>query len=356
MKIRNVALFDSTEEEAADFINGLSDSTGLIWEASVYRSNEGRKSKLDNMKRYSKYFIFPFKIFLHRKEYDNIVAWQAFYGLIYAFYCRFFRVDKVNTLLIKNFTYKPKKGIIGAFYFRFMNYVVKSDYIDVFVCSSQTFCDYCSRTFNEAPERFVFLPFGINDFSKLFDTDEPAGDDYILSLGRSNRDWDFLIDSLAETRYPVRIVCDELHRVSLPSNIKIYNNVWEKESYSFIRNCKCMVIPIKDGSIGSGETVLLQAMSFAKPIIITKPSCLADDYVSDGVTGLVINKNKTELLEAVNKIFYDADLCRTLSANARQLFLDKHSLYSYGTYLGKTLIGKGCLKRQDCQNSTNKQH
>jgi hypothetical protein len=90
MKIRNIALFDSTEEEAEDFIKGLSDSTGLNWEAKVYRSNQGRKTKLDNMKRYSKIFHFSFRNILHRKEYENIVAWQAFIWPLFAFYCRVF--------------------------------------------------------------------------------------------------------------------------------------------------------------------------------------------------------------------------------------------------------------------------
>ena len=124
---------------------------------------------------------------------QDVIGWQAFYGLLYAFYCRLFHVKKVNTLLIKNFTYKPKKGLTGKIYFRFMNYIVKSKYVDVFVCTSQTFCDYCAKVFDEPSDRFVFLPFGVNDFTKKVNMTQPASNDYILSLGRSNRDWDFLI-------------------------------------------------------------------------------------------------------------------------------------------------------------------
>lgn len=345
MKARNIAMFDSNKEEAEDFIKGLEQSTGLSWEALVYTANKGRKNKLGNAVRYFKYFVFPFKVFLHRKEYDNIVGWQAFYGLLFAFYSRLFHVKKINTLLIKNFTYKPKKGLAGKIYFHFMNYIVKSKYIDVFVCTSQTFCDYCAEVFNEPKERFVFLPFGVNDFTKRVDITKPGTNDYILSLGRSNRDWDFLINSLAETKYPVRIVCDELHRDNLPENIKIYNNVWGDRSFEFIKNCKFMIIPIMDGKIGSGETVLLQTMSFSKPIIITKPSCLADDYVSDGETGLIVSKDKDELIKAVDKLWDDKDLYERIAHNCRALYENRHSLLSYGKYVGNTLIEKSCLKR-----------
>ena len=345
MKVKNIALFDSNKEEAEDFIKGLEQSTGLKWKALVYTANKGRKNRIGNLVRYFKYFSFPFTIFLHRKEYNNIVGWQAFYGLLFAFYCRVFHVKKVNTLLIKNFTYKPKKGLVGKVYFRFMNYIVKSKYIDVFVCTSQTFCDYCAEAFHESKERFVFLPFGVNDFTKRVDMNVPATNDYILSLGRSNRDWDFLIGSFAETQYPLRIVCDELHRDDLPNNIRIYNNVWGDESFEFIKNCRFMIIPIMDGKIGSGETVLLQTMSFSKPIIITKPSCLADDYVTDGETGLVVSKKKDDMIAAVEKLWNDQELYERLSSNCRSLYENKHSLLSYGKYVGNTLINKGCLKR-----------
>lgn len=343
MTARNIAMFDSNKEEAVDFIKGLQEITQLQWEALIYTANKGRKNKIGNVIRYFKYFAFPFTVFLHRKEYDNIIGWQAFYGLLYAFYCRLFHVKKVNTLLIKNFTYKPKKGFIGKIYFKFMKYIVKSEYVDVFVCTSQTFCDYCAEVFDEPTERFVFLPFGVNDFTKVIDMTKPSTNDYILSLGRSNRDWDFLIDSLGDTGYPVRIVCDELHRDNLPSNIRIYNNVWGKESYEFIKNCKFMIIPIMDGKIGSGETVLLQTMSFSKPIIITKPSCLADDYVIDGETGLIVAKDKEEIISAVEKLWNDNRLYDWLSMNCRQCYEDKHSLVSYGKNVGKTLINRGIL-------------
>ena len=344
MKARNIAMFDSNKEEAEDFIKGLEQSTGLTWRALIYTANKGRKKKIGNAVRYFKYFAFPFTVFLHRKEFDNIIGWQAFYGLLFAFYCKLFHVKKVNTLLIKNFTYKPKKGLIGKIYFRFMNYIVKSEYIDIFVCTSQTFCDYCAEVFQEPAERFVFLPFGVNDFTKRVDMSVPPTNDYILSLGRSNRDWDFLIESLGYSKYPVRIVCDELHRDNLPENIKIFNNVWGDDSFEFIKNCRFMIIPIMDGKIGSGETVLLQAMSFSKPIIITEPSCLADDYVIDGETGLVVGKDKNKIMAAVDELWNNQVLRKKISHNCRELYVNKHSLLSYGKYVGKTLIEKNCLK------------
>lgn len=340
---KNIALFDSTIEEARDFIAGLEKSTCVEWEAKVFRANQGRKNKLYDLIRYIKYFLFPLVVFLDRKKYNCIIGWQAFYGLLFAFYCRLFHVKKVNRLVIKNFIYKPKKGWIGKIYFSFMKYIVKSEYVDLFICSSYNYCDYCATTFNESRARFVFLTFGVEDFTKAVETDKPATNDYILALGRSNRDWDFLIRSLSNTEYQVKIVCDELHRKELPENIKIFNNVWQNESYEFIRNCKLMVIPILDGGIVAGETVLIQALSFSKPVIITSPSCLADDYITNGETGVIIQKNEEELRAAIKQLLAEDMLYEKIAHNSRALYDEQYSLFQFGKKVGNTMKEKGIL-------------
>ena len=338
---KNVALFDSTAKQAEAFIQGLEAATQEEWEALVLRANQGRKNKLVNFLRYVKYFTFPFVVFLNRKKYNHIIGWQAFYGLLFAFYCRVFRVKKVNTLLIKNLVYKPKKGWIGKLYFAFMRYIITSDYVDIIVCSSERYCTYCAETFGVPKDKFCFVPFGVNDFTNRVEPNPSAACDYILALGRSNRDWDFLIDGLKDCTYPVKIVCDELKRNDLPEHIRIYNNVWHDDAYRFVRDCRCVIIPIKDGDIVAGETVLIQAMSFSKPIIITKPSCLADDYVTDGENGLVVPKEKQALLAAVRKLMEDQTFYQKLAVSCRKTYEDKHSLYSFGVNVGIVLTQKG---------------
>lgn len=331
----NAALFDSSLEEAAEFIRGLEAQTGQKWKAIVCKSNQGRQG-LVNLMRYIKYFWFPFQIFCKRKNYATLIGWQEFYGLVFAFYCRLFRVKKENTLIIKNFIYKPKKGLTGKIYFRFMNYIVKSGYVDTYICASQTMVEYCCEVFGETGEKFRFIPFGVNDFSADYHQQTPAENDYVLALGRSNRDWQFLLQNW-DLPYRLKIICDELQVQEVPPNVQILNNVWGSQTHHYIYNCKAMLIPILDGRIASGDTVLLMAMSFGKPIIITKPSCLADDYVQDGYNGIVISKEPAELKMAVTRLFEDGQMCQTLSQQGRQHYLDHHSLYTYGVNVGKII-------------------
>lgn len=336
--MKNIILSDMPLDEEWDFRKGLEKATGKTWEIKSCVSNKGRKG-LYNFTRYFLYFYFPFIIFLNRKKYNKIVAWQAFYGVLLAFYCRLFHVRKQNFILIKNFTYKPKgRGLVGKLYFKWMNYTVKSGYIDIFVCTSQTFCDYCSMVFQEEPRKFVYLPFGVEDCSKQFVRSEPGPDKgYYLSLGRSNRDWQLLIDTFSGLDKQLVIICDELKASGLPANITLLKNVWGIESYKYIRNCRAMIIPIADGKIGSGETVLLQTMSLAKPIIITEPSCLADDYIRNNENGLVVEKDVQKLRQIIIRIDDDAEMRMRIGRNGRDCYDKQHSIFQYGISVG-TLI------------------
>lgn len=333
---KNVALFDSSKEEAKDFIKGLELSTSEKWEAIVCNSNKGR-NKISNIIRYIKYFIFPFHIFINRKKYNKVIGWQAFYGLNFAFYCNIFKVKKQNFLLIKNFTYKPKKGIIGKIYDKYMNFIINSNYVDVLVCTSETMVKYCQEIFPYNKERFVAIPFGVNDFSKNFNKSLPSTNNFILSLGRSNRDWHFIIDAFKEINEELIIICDNIDYKNLPPNIKILKNVHGDEAHKYIYNCFAMIIPIENERVASGETVLLKAMSFSKPIIITKPSCLANDYIKNEINGISIEKNKKMLKKALEKLKNDKEYYRSIAKNAREYYNKEYSLMSFGKKIGNVI-------------------
>lgn len=337
MNKKNIVMFDSCKEEAEDFIKGLEDSTGLVWKAKILNANKGRKYKIYNLFRYFKYFIFSFYHFLNRNKYNNVIGWQEFYGLIYAFYCRFFHVKKRNFLVIKNLIYKEKKGIIGKIYFKFMRYIIKSKYVDIFICSSRNYCKYISNIFDEDIKRFVFIPFGVNDFAKKLNAKKENHEIYALSLGRSNRDWSFLLNNWEKDNINLKIICDELKLIDNFSNIDILNNVWGEETFNYICNCKYMIIPILDGNMVAGETVLLQSMCFSKPIIITKPSSLADEYVEHLVNGIVIEKTKEDLNYWINMLENDKNLYLKLCENSRKAYDENYSLYSFGFNVGKLI-------------------
>lgn len=194
-------------------------------------------------------------------------------------------------------------------------------------------------------DNVAYAAFGVNDVTAwLAESDGPIETkDYILSIGRSNRDWDYLIRALGNCGHPVIICCDELHRKNLPENIIVKNDVYGTEALRHMKYCKCAVIPIDDPILSSGETVLLQQMSFGKPVVITSPSTLAEGYIEHGKNGVIVEKTEAALCDAIEKIYSDGTWCAMLSKNARADFMDKYSLHAHGERVGKILLDRRIL-------------
>jgi len=364
----NVILFDNDPEEVRDFIDALQKTTGEPWQPLFRKANGVRDTLFKKLSRYAAYFSFPFLIFRNRNQYDKIFCWQQFYGLLFAFYCRVFFVKKRNPVFVKNFIYKPKKGWVGRIYFRFMKFILDGDYVDIYSFSGSRPLDYCKKTFPETQGQFLYLPFGVNDFSKTTMRDDAPGQDFILAIGRSNRDWEFLIDALAGTHYPVKILCDEWKPVagrstdtgngatsatngatsatngaagatnrSLPSHIEVRTDIAGDDSHVWFRNAKCLVIPIKDMDNDGGQTVLIKGLQFGKPVVVTGPSALSEEYIEDGINGVVVEKTRESLLSALDRIYGDDAFYETISRNARTLYEQEYSVETYGTRWGQVI-------------------
>lgn len=334
-KRKNVILIDFPKKEKWEFRKSLEKQTDLSWEEEASVSNQRRKNKLSNIIRYLKYFIFPFKIFLKRKKFQNIVAWQQFYGVLYAFYSRLFHSKKYNKLIIMTFIYKEKKGLIGKIYYKFVKYAIQNEYIDKFICFSKKECNYYSKKFNINPKKFEFCRLGIEEIPKEILKTEDKEEKYVISVGRSNRDYDFLYRALENTNYKVKILSDECN-LKDTSNIKIYKDIFNEEYYKTLNNAYIVVVPLLDENISSGQLVFLQAMQLGKPIICTE-SKTVKDYIENGENGFIIKKEKNELINKINELYNNKELYKSISQNEKTMYEEKFSLKSLGKQVADIL-------------------
>lgn len=331
--MKNIVLIDFPKLENWEFIDELNKQTNLKWEEIEFVSNELRKSKFSNIIRYMKYFSFSFRVFLNRKKYSKIIAWQQFYGLLYAFYSRIFHVKKKNTLIIMTFIYKPKNGLIGKIYHKFMNYIVTSKYVDKFICFSKNECEYYANIFQVAREKFVFCTLGIEDI-KIKDNNIP-NEKTIISCGRSNRDYEFLYKTLEKTEYKLNIISDEC-KLENTKNITIYNNLMGQDFLEMLNKSYLVVVPLKDENISAGQLVILQAMQLGKPVICTN-SNTAIDYIENGINGFIIKKDEKELLEIIEKLYNNEKLYNEISLKQKEIFKEKYSTKALGRQIGKII-------------------
>ena len=191
-----------------------------------------------------------------------------------------------------------------------------------------------------SPALFSFVPWGVVDYAESIQEDETlAQKKYAFSPGRSNRDFAFLIESLHNSKYPLLIACDQLQRKQV-GNVEIRDDIGGPDVHYYMKNAFCVVISIDDPDISAGQTVLLHAFNFGKPLIITQSKGLTDDYVIDRYNALIIEKTKDALLQALDELYGDEDLYNRLSENGIHDFYSQYTKSALGRNVAYVVMQK----------------
>lgn len=333
MTKENVILIDYDAPDDWEFHKVIEKVTGNKWRVYKAISNENHGSILQKLIRYTKYFLVPLKIVQKYKKYNKVLAWQQFYGLILAFYFRLFKVQNAPQIVVMTFIYKPKQSFIGRIYDKFMKYIVTSGYIKFFVVFSDNEKKQYANYFSVSESQFVFVTLGYEDTTQKIAM-RPS-ENYYLAAGRSNRDYDFLIKAWNQRKEQLEIICDTLFFKST-SNITVLTNCHEKDYFEKLARCKAVIVPLDNIYISSGQLVIIQAMMYGKPVIVTQNETVKD-YIETGKTGLIIKKTEKALAAAILSL-QDEKYYKQLSIDERKHYEKKFSIIAMGTAIGELLI------------------
>lgn len=327
---KNLFLIDCDTEEIIPFYNEISRVTRRKFELRIDEEcialNKSRNGLGGELKRYFRYFATAFQLFRDREQYDLIVCWQQFYALIFCLYCSFFCVSKCNLVVACNYTYKEKKKF-GRLYYKFMKYCMDEKYLDFIHIPSVEYAKTISDRFNFDEKKIIVAPFGIPDiYEKYRNVDAPEDfhkNEYYFSVGRSNRDFDFLIRAWSGVGRRLVIASDTYEGDANNENVKIRRDISADEQYVWIANCKALIIPIDEPGIASGDTTLLTGMSFEKIVIVTKPSTLAEMYIKNEVDGIAVDKDVEEFQAIIEKL--ERGEFNYIRHKAREKYLKEYS-------------------------------
>lgn len=332
-------LADCKEEEVVALGETLH-YNGKSFVIKSHIANWKRTGKRSELKRYGMYFAVAFRYFLRRKDCGMIVGWQQFYALIFCFFCNIFSVQKTTIVMALNFTYKNKTGKLAKIYRWFMGKCVNPVYLDYIHVPSSDYAELIHREFDFPRERILVVPFGVEDsYETLHTLAPPAGfqkENYALAIGRSNRDYDFLIRAWKDVDFPLVIISDTYKGCAEAENITLLTNVAGEESLPWIANCGLMVIPIDDGTVCSGDTVLLTAMSLGRKIVVTVPSTLSQMYVTEGENAVLAEKNEESFRRILEELLH-GERYSGLGAGARNSFVSRYTRKSMGMQLTRAL-------------------
>ena len=338
---KNVIVYDCEDDEIQPFVEGVNRTSTVKFEMIQRRrsiaENHHRTGKIGDLKRYIDYFQGGLQLYIHRRDYAHIVCWQQFYALTYGYYCNLFGNKTQCEVIACNFAFKEKRGKTKTVYKKFIQKSLRGNNVSYLHIPSKNYAKRICADFNYNKDNIIISTFGISDvwnkYSILAAPDGYKKNSYMLAIGRSNRDYDFLIDVWEKVHYPLVIISDTYKGTTNNPYIKIRRDIGGEDQYAWINNCKANIICLKDGNIASGDTVLLTSMSLAKIVVVSSPSTLAEMYIENKKNGLIINKHIEEFRDTIKEIIegkYDY-----LGAQARKIFLGKYSREHLGEEIGK---------------------
>lgn len=164
---------------------------------------------------------------------------------------------------------------------------------------------------------------------------------YLVSAGRSGRDYQLLCNAVKDLPVQLRIICDSNHALKslvCPSNVSILRHCYGSEYVQEIASSDIVVIPLKDEGTSSGQMVLLDAIALGKLVIITKTATTVE-YGEHMKTCYFVEPNSVAAIQsALQQCISQPELISSIGYEAQRYYRKRHSLIPYVTSLAKAIM------------------
>jgi glycosyltransferase involved in cell wall biosynthesis len=193
---------------------------------------------------------------------------------------------------------------------------------DLAIVHSQLELERYRRIF---PERqFAFVPWGTNIEirQQLFAEAEQRQEaplTYIVTAGRSGRDYTTLFAAATDLPTELRVICDSLDvlgKAPRPTTCRVLGNCYGNDYVRQLFDAAVVVVPLAVEDISAGQMVMIQAMGLGKAVVVTRTPTICD-YVQDGEDALLVEPGDAAgLRAAIQRLLDDPVLRHRLGCNA----------------------------------------
>jgi glycosyltransferase involved in cell wall biosynthesis len=169
--------------------------------------------------------------------------------------------------------------------YAFMRWCFSSVYLCV--CSSRPECDYYARAFGWPAEKLGYVPLHTDpDFLRRARAPQEG---FVLAAGRTFRDYATLLEAFRGTDIPLKIVASpsNIGNASIPSNVTVAYDRPIAELIDLISRSMIVVVPLEEREISIGQSVVLEAITMGKAVIVTRVSGTVD-YIDHMRTGILV--------------------------------------------------------------------
>ena len=247
-----------------------------------------------------------------------------------------------------------KKSLFAQFYTAL--FVEGNDRV---LCFSEATKNHLQNDFGIARSKLDVLPWCIDiEYEKLRKENidyDLSSSQYILSSGRTFRDYETLLSAFEQIEYPLRIlgcspVAGEKDVRSLftdisqvPANISFVDRfIPTPEAIDEIKKAYAVAIPLKitpnEPGNTFGVTSLFEAMALGKAVIITRNNYLGIDVEREGI-GLVVEPGDVDgWREAITFLLKNPQRAQEMGRKGRYLIETKYNLEVFGKALTQQIL------------------
>ncbi|MDZ7261179.1 MAG: glycosyltransferase family 4 protein [candidate division KSB1 bacterium] len=287
-----------------------------------------------------KYIKLGFKAYLRRNDYDVIVAWQGVAGLWYACFKRLFFAKGAKNILTAGFYYTTKnRSKLNAWIrYHFMKFALRA--VDYAFCYSKNETKKYNELFQGDYQKFLFTYFGVNtNRSNIQLAQSIPPENYILSVGTSNRDYETFFKAVDGLDARVVVIAKRYNVAGLkiPNNVELKFDIYGDEYWQIFWKSKLIVIPLEDPEMSGGTTVLLDAMIYGKALVVTRSWSLMD-HVTHMENGLLVAPHDSDdLREKIMYLLAHPQEIDRLASNAQKTAFEKFSMLEYARRVSEAI-------------------
>ncbi len=213
--------------------------------------------------------------------------------------------------------------------------------VDLIFVSSKSEIETYAERLRLPRERFCFLPFHTDIIHPVRISSHKG---YILSAGKTGRDFDTLLRAVEGMDVKVVVVSDRYHAqcLKIPKNVSLMVDITYEHYLRLLRECYFVVVPLYRLVKSTGQVVILEAMGLGKPVIATETVGTVD-YIQHGINGLMVPVGDAKALRAaIKELMADQLLYEKLALNGLEAVCKYHTFEAYvKTILRETRLLQG---------------
>lgn len=340
--------FYSNEIQAKEFYYGATEFNNSF-KVNIIEFNDSKTffGSLLNLidKIFRKFFSLPFYMsklisfnnFKILKKSEHIFLVNEGVGcsaLPFLIILKFFKNTKVSLFVMGLYSKKIKFVIFKSIHNLLIKFLISN--VDNVFFLGKGELNSAINFHNEKKEKFHFLPFSID--TKFWTSNEVQNNDKnIIFVGNDgNRDFDMVINiakKLQNCNFTFissnKIITD----IDLP-NVNIVSGFWGNKNLSDLElkdiylNSMLSIIPLKESTQPSGQSVALQCMSLGIPVLISKTEGFWDNdlFIDNKNILFVNNESLEEWTNRISILIKDRQKLNNIKLNAKALVQANYNL------------------------------